>query len=220
MMVDEQEGLEPKARGIVVGLTGGIAAGKTTALRAFADLGAETYSADEYVHELYAKSEIKEVLRKRFGPDIFGPDKEVDRRVLLKKVTKDPDSLRWLENFVIPKVSDERVRRMNSVGPGRVLVCESPLLVEGGFQSRFDLVVTVEAPFGVRQQRSMARLDEPTLLSLEKRRATVGQRIAAADYSYTNDAGLPEMKAFVRMVYERALAMARGEAERPRAEKA
>jgi dephospho-CoA kinase len=219
-MADEQEGQEPKARGIVVGLTGGIAAGKSTALRMFAELGAETYSADEYVHELYGKPEIKDVLRKRFGPDIFGPDKAVDRRVLLKKVTKDPESLRWLENFVIPKVSEERIRRMDNVGSGQVLVCESPLLVEGGFQSRFDLVVTIEAPFGVRQQRSMARLDEPTLLSLEKRRATVGQRIAAADYSYTNDAGLPEMKAFVRMVYERAQAMARGEAGRPRADKA
>jgi dephospho-CoA kinase len=218
-MVDEQQGREPEARGIVVGLTGGIAAGKSTALRMFAELGAETYSADEYVHELYRKPEIKEVLRKRFGPDIFGPDKEVDRRLLLKKVSKDPEALRWLENFVIPKVAEERMRRMNNVGAGHVLVCESPLLVEGGFQSRFDLVVTVEAPFGVRQQRSLSRLDEPTLLSLEKRRATVGQRIAAADYSYTNDAGLAEMKEFVRMVYDRALAMARGEAERPRAEK-
>jgi dephospho-CoA kinase len=218
-MTDEQEGRGSKARGIVVGLTGGIAAGKTTALRMFAETGADTFSADEYVHDLYRLPEIKEMLRKRFGPDIFGSDKEVDRRILLKKVTKDPDALRWLENFVIPKVSEERIRRMNTVGEGRVLVCESPLLVEGGFQSRFDLVVTVEAPFGVRQQRSMARLDEPTLLSLEKRRATVGQRIAAADYSYTNDAGLPEMKAFVRMVWERAQAMSRGEAERPQADK-
>ena len=218
-MTDEQEGRGPVGRGIVVGLTGGIAAGKTTALRMFAEIGADTFSADEYVHELYRRPDIKDILRKRFGPDIIGLDKGVDRRILLKKVTKDPDSLRWLENFVIPKISEERVRRMNNVGESNVLVCESPLLVEGGFQSRFDLVVTVEAPFGVRQQRSMARLDEPTLLSLEKRRATVGQRIAAADYSYTNDAGLPEMKAFVRMVWERAKAMARGEAERPRSEK-
>jgi dephospho-CoA kinase len=216
-MVDEHGGPDPKARGVVVGLTGGIAAGKSTALRMFAELGADTYSADEYVHELYRKPEIKQVLQRKFGHDIFGPDKEVDRRILLKHAVKDPDSLRWLENFVIPKVSEERVRRMQSVGVGRVLVCESPLLVEGGFQNRFDLVVTIEAPLGVRQQRSSARFDEPTLFSLEKRRATVGQRIAASDYSYTNDAGLPEMRAFVRMVYEKALAVAHGEAEGLRA---
>ena len=61
-MTDEQEGRGPKARGIVVALTGGIAAGKTTALRMFAEIGADTFSADEYVHELYRRPEIKDIL--------------------------------------------------------------------------------------------------------------------------------------------------------------
>ena len=97
---------------------------------------------------------------------------------------------------------------MDTSAPGIVVVIESPLLSEGGFQRGYDLVVTIEAPFGVRQKRISQRFDDKAMQVLEKRRLTTGQRIAAADMHFTNDAGLNELRFFVRMVYDRALTMA------------
>lgn len=208
-MMEGESGLKRiRDRAVIVGLTGGIGAGKTTALKMFEELGAITFSADEFVHELYKRPDVKELLAHRFGSDIFGPDGEVDRKQLLRKVSQDPDGLKWLENFVSPQVAQERVRLMETSPPGSVVVIESPLLIEGGFQRGYDLVVTIEAPFGVRQKRLASRFDDKTMQVLEKRRLTAGQRIAAADMHYTNDAGLDELRYFVRMVYDRARRMA------------
>jgi dephospho-CoA kinase len=198
-------------RAVVVGLTGGTAAGKSTALHMFEELGSATFSADEYVHELYRRPDVKQALRSHFGPYIFGPDGEVDRKLLRQRVVKDRKDLIWLENFVNPQVAQERMRRMQTSPPGTVLVCEVPLLVEGGFQGRYDLVVTIEAPFGVRLQRSAGKFDEATMMGLERRRVTSGQRIAAADMHYINDAGIEELRYFVQSVYNRAKAMATGD---------
>lgn len=207
-MANESGLKEIRDRAVVVGLTGGIGAGKSTALEMFAQLGAQVFSADDFVHELYRKPEAKQMLRQRFGADIIGADGEVDRRALLRKVSQQQDGLKWLESFVNPQVTAERVRLTETAPTGSVVVIESPLLIEGGFQRGYDLVVTIEAPFGVRQKRLASRYDDKTMQVLEKRRLTTGQRIAAADMHFTNDASLSELRYFVKMVYERALAMA------------
>lgn len=199
---------EIRDRAVIVGLTGGIGAGKSTALQMFKELGAQVFSADDYVHELYRRQDVKDMLRQKFGEDIFGADGEIDRKRLLRKVSQQPDGLKWLENFVSPQIAQERIRLMETSPPGTVVVIESPLLIEGGFQRGYDLVVTIEAPFGVRQKRLASRFDDKTMQVLEKRRLTTGQRIAAADMHFTNDAGLSELRYFVRMVYDRALTMA------------
>lgn len=207
--MENESGLkEIRGRAVVVGLTGGIGAGKTTVLKMLGELGAQTFSADDFVHELYRKPDIMQMLKQRFGPEIIGVDGEVDRRILLRKVGQQPDGLKWLESVVNPQVTAERIRLMETAPPGTVVAIESPLLIEGGFQRGYDLVVTIEAPFGVRQKRLAARYDDKSMQVLEKRRLTTGQRIAAADMHFNNDAGVAELQYFARMVYERALAMA------------
>ncbi|NLG67890.1 MAG: dephospho-CoA kinase [Actinobacteria bacterium] len=199
---------EIRERAVIVGLTGGIGAGKSTALRMFQEMGAEVFSADDFVHELYRRPDIKDMVSHKFGDDIFDVNGEIDRRRLLRKAGQYPDGLKWLENLVSPLIAQERVRLMDTSPPGTVVVIESPLLIEGGFQRGYDLVVTIEAPFGVRQKRMSQRFDDKAMQVLEKRRLTTGQRIAAADMHFTNDAGLNELRFFVRMVYDRALTMA------------
>ena len=208
-MMQSESGLkEIRDRAVIVGITGGIGAGKSTALRMFEELGAQIFSADDFVHELYRRPDVKDMLAQKFGQDIFGVDGDIDRKRLLRKVSQQPDGLKWLEGFVSPQVTQERVRLMETSPSGTVVVIESPLLIEGGFQRGYDLVVTIEAPFGVRQKRLATRFDDKTMQVLEKRRLTTGQRIAAADMHFTNDAGVPELHYFVRMVYDRALTMA------------
>lgn len=208
MMASESGLKEIRDRAVIVGLTGGIGAGKSTALRMFQELGAEIFSADDFVHELYLKPDVKAMVSQKFGDDIFDVNGEIDRKRLLRKASQSPDGLKWLENFVSPQVAQERIRLMETTPPGSVVVIESPLLIEGGFQRGYDLVVTIEAPFGVRQKRLAQRFDDKAMQVLEKRRLTTGQRIAAADMHFTNDAGLNELHYFVRMVYDRARTMA------------
>lgn len=207
--MENESGLkEIRGRAVVVGITGGIGAGKSTVLKMLGELGAQTFSADEFVHELYRRPDIKQMLKQRFGADIIGVDGEVDRRVLLRKVGQQPDGLKWLESVVNPQITAERVRLTETAPAGTVVAIESPLLLEGGFQRGYDLIVTIEAPFGVRQKRMASRYDDKSMQVLEKRRLTTGQRIAAADMHFNNDAGIAELQYFTRMVYERARAMA------------
>ena len=100
-MADQQHdegarGLQSGPRDFVaIGLTGGIGAGKSTALSMFADLGAVTVSADALVHDLYGRGEFVAQLVDRFGPDVADPEGGVDRRALARIAKDRPEALEW-----------------------------------------------------------------------------------------------------------------------------
>ena len=91
------------ARPLAVAITGGIGAGKSEALAAFARHGAATISSDEVVHELYADADVSEALRERYGDGIFDGDKVI-RAALGAIVFADRSELAWLERLLHPKV--------------------------------------------------------------------------------------------------------------------
>src|SRR5438067_5444390 len=139
-------------RPLAVALTGGIAAGKSEALQAFARHGAATISSDEVVHELYRDDEeLKAALRDRWGDGVFA-DGEVDRAAIGEIVFANRDELTWLEAELHPRVraatADWLARQT-----AEVAVAEIPLLFETGGEERFDKVVVVTAPAGVRAER-------------------------------------------------------------------
>jgi dephospho-CoA kinase len=86
-----------------VGLTGGIAAGKSEALKAFERLGAATLSSDAVVHELLESDELREMLVGRWGPDV-APEGKVERAEIGEIVFADPEELTWLESQIHPLV--------------------------------------------------------------------------------------------------------------------
>src|SRR5918997_6010752 len=98
MSAGEAEGRIP-----FVGLTGGIAAGKTEALRALERMGAATISSDDVVHELLATEEVRDLLVERFG-DRVAPGGEVDRAAVAEVVFGDDDERAWLEGKLWPRV--------------------------------------------------------------------------------------------------------------------
>ena len=122
----------------LIGLTGGIAAGKSEALRILAGLGAETISTDGLVHELLGTAEVRERLRERWGDEV-APDGEVDRAAVAAVVFERPAELRWLESLLHPLVRD-RVAAWAGALPEStdVAVVEVPLLFEGDMASVFD----------------------------------------------------------------------------------
>jgi len=175
-------------RPLAVAVTGGIGAGKSEALAAFARHGAATISSDEVVHELYDDPEVEAALRERFGTS--------ERQAVREKAVTDRDALLWLESVLHPRVlarteawRDDLARLPD---PPALAVNEVPLLYEAGAEDRFDAVVVITAPREVRAERAGERLDER-----EERLLPEDEKVRRADFSYVNDGSLEELDAFV-----------------------
>ena len=188
------------ARPIAVAITGGIGAGKSEALAAFARHGAAVISSDDIVHRLLQEDEpVREALRERFGDAVFGENGEVDRGAIAEIVFADREALDWLEGLLHPLVVDEYLSWREQLAqlddPPRVSATEVPLLYEVGGEDRFDAVVVVTAPPKVRDARSevAAEQREPRLLPDPV-------KIAQADFAYVNDGSLEKLDDFVQAV--------------------
>ena len=189
---------------VAVGLTGGIGAGKSTALSFFAQAGALALSSDEVVHQLYAHTEVKRALEEHFGPQVLGPGGEVDRGGLAGAVRGRPEQLAWLESLTHPLVGEEIARWVREAPAGAVIVCEVPLLFETGMSGQFDLVVTVEAAADARRRRSTHSFGPDLFGELEALQASSERRVAGSDLAFFNDGDVDHLRAFVRRAYERA----------------
>ena len=184
---------------IAVAITGGIGAGKSEALRAFARHGAATVSSDEIVHHLLRRPDVHDAVVGRMGNGIVGPDGEIDRGALATVVFNDRDALAWLEEALHPLVSGEYLQWREQIAalPNAPAVCvtEVPLLYETGGEARFDKVVVITAPTKLRRARSEVATDERELRLIDDR-----EKVARADYSYKNVGTLEELDEFVRGV--------------------
>ena len=184
---------------IAVAITGGIGAGKSEALRAFARHGAATVSSDEIVHHLLRRADVRDAVIERMGNGIVGPDGEIDRGALADVVFNDREALAWLEETLHPLVATEYLqwREQLAALPDAPAVCvtEVPLLYETGGDARFDKVVVITAPSKLRRARSEVATDDRESRLLHDR-----EKIARADYSYTNVGSLEELDAFVGSV--------------------
>ena len=188
-------------RPVAVAITGGIGAGKSEALAAFARHGAATVSSDEIVHELLRRPEVRETIVERFGNGVVGPDGELDRGAVGTVVFNDPGALEWLEGLLHPLVSAEYLVWRKQLGrlssPPRVCVTEVPLLYESGADERFDRIVVITAPEGVRRARSEVATDER-----ERRLLPDEEKVRRADYAYLNTGSLAELDEFVASVMD------------------
>ena len=176
-------------------ITGGIGAGKSAALLAFARHGAATRSSDEIVHRLLRSDpEVRRELVERFGPEVIGTE-GADRAAVARIVFNDPEQLDWLEELLHPRVVREhsawRQQLADGPDPPAVTVTEVPLLYETGGDKRFDIVVVITAPPDVRAER------RPVADEREQRLLAEDEKIRRADYTYVNDGTLEELDAFV-----------------------
>jgi dephospho-CoA kinase len=187
-------------RPIAVAITGGIGAGKSEALAAFARHGAATVSSDEIVHHLLRRPEVQQAVVARMGNGIVDPESgEIDRSALATVVFNDRTALDWLEQLLHPLVSAEYLEWREQLGrldhPPVVCATEVPLLFESGAEGRFDKVVVITAPSKLRRARSVVATDDREARLLADR-----EKVKRADYSYTNTGSLEELDGFVASV--------------------
>jgi dephospho-CoA kinase len=190
------EGGSP-SRPVAVAITGGIGAGKTEALNAFARHGAATISSDDIVHRLLREDDdVRAALVEHFGTGILDDAGNPDRAAISRIVFDDRQELAWLESLLHPRVVTEYLAWREGLAelpePPAVSVTEVPLLYEVGGAERFDAVVVITAPAEVRRARARVAAEER-----EGRLLAEEEKAARADFTYVNDGTRQQLDDFV-----------------------
>lgn len=180
-----------------VGLTGGMGAGKSTALTALQELGAQVLSTDAVVHELYGDERVSGAVVERWGEEV-APGGVVDRSVVAAKAFAGGErERRWLEELLWPLVGAriagwlEHVRALQP--PPKAAVVEVPLLFEAGMEGGFDATIAVTAQEHTRRQRADGRghalADERTA-----RQLTQAEKAERATFVVRNDGSIEDLR--------------------------
>ncbi|MDQ8043007.1 MAG: dephospho-CoA kinase [Solirubrobacteraceae bacterium] len=204
------------ARGALpfVGLTGGLGAGKSTALGLLGELGAATISADAIVHELYRGEPLASLVTERWGEGVVDSTGAIDRQAIAKHVFADPDERTWLEGVIWPLVG-QRIHEfrqaanrlagapaegdapMPAAGATpdvpRVAVVETPLLFEAGMGALYDVTIAVIAPEAVRTERAAAR-GHAAVSERDARQLSQDEKAAQADHAVVNDGSVDQLR--------------------------
>ncbi|HEY6763008.1 MAG TPA: dephospho-CoA kinase [Baekduia sp.] len=172
-----------------VGLTGGLGAGKSTALAALARLGAATLSTDAVVHELYGSDKVLGAVVERWGPEVV-VDGAADRGAIARRVFGEAAEREWLEGLLWPLVGERvwtfRTEQEDADPAPKAVVVETPLLFEAGMDGMYDATIVVVADEDVRRARAAARgheaVDERTA-----RQLTQDEKAQRATFVVRND---------------------------------
>ena len=178
---------------LTIGLTGGIAAGKSEALAALSRLGAATLSSDAVVHDLLESEPLRGRLVERWGPEV-APEAGVDRARIGQIVFADPEQLAWLEGQIHPLVAERMVEWLQSLPQdAEVAVVEVPLLFEGGRHEVFDTTLAVVAEEAVRRERAAAR-GHALVDEREARQLSQEEKAARADHIVENNGSVEDLE--------------------------
>jgi dephospho-CoA kinase len=179
-----------------VGLTGGLGAGKSEALRALGELGAATLSTDAVVHELLTGDELRDTVVARLGQEV-APGGALDRARIAEHVFGDEDARRWLEGELWPRVGRRVAEWKQEVDaldpPPAAAVVEVPLLFESGMEAVFDATIAVVADEDVRTERAGAR-GHASVTERAGRQLSQEEKARRADFEVRNDGTLEELR--------------------------
>jgi dephospho-CoA kinase len=188
-----------------VGLTGGVASGKSTVAAILADLGATVIDADQLAREVVAAGTpgLAQVVE-AFGPEILTPDGELDRPAIGRIVFNDEEQRKVLEGIVHPLVFERYAELEASAPQDGIVVHDIPLLAESGRADTFDAVIVVETPAEVqvhrmRHDRGWSRADAESRIAAQ---ATPEQRRAIATYLVENTGSREDLRHRVTEVFE------------------
>jgi len=198
---------------LTIGLTGGVASGKSLAAKYFAELGAVVLDADRAGHEVLAEPEVREAILERWGATVVTPSSEIDRAAVAARVFGDsPEAAsnrKFLEELLHPLIKARlEAERTRQAGQGRqVFVLDAPLLLESGWDSVCDEVIFVDAPRELRQARAAARgWSAEQFADREAAQWPTEKKRALSDWSFANAGSPEELQAQVREFWETRVA--------------
>lgn len=187
---------------LTIGLTGGIASGKSAVAKVLAEQGAVVLDADRAAHEVIQEPEVVAALVERWGSGVLTADGKVDRSQLAERVFAAGEAAtagrKFLEGLVHPRVRQRlsaELERQATAG-ATVAVLDVPLLLEAGWREMCDLVLFVDSPQAARQARAAERgWDPDELAQREAAQLPITEKRRLADAVIDNDQGLDELRA-------------------------
>jgi dephospho-CoA kinase len=197
-------------RGFRVGLTGGIASGKTTVANLFAALGVTIVDTDVLAREVVAPgTALLAEISGHFGAEILSTDGSLDRRKLRERVFADPAERRWLEERTHPAIRELTDRR-SAAAKGPYSMVAIPLLVETKGQDRFDRVLVVDCDPELQVSRLMARdgITREAARSMLDAQVSRGERLAVASEVIRNDGDIGSLRDQVARLHREYVAAA------------
>lgn len=193
----------------VIGLAGGIGAGKSTVAGIFARLGCLVVDSDARARAALDRPDVRAEVVRWWGEGVLGPpdeqgERRVDRAKVAQIVFADPEQRRRLEALVHPIVRQDRAEavRQGAAAGARAVIVDAPLLYETGLDAECDAVVFVDAPreARLRRVRESRNWDEAELDRREAAQLPLQSKRARADYRVSNDGALPELEREVARV--------------------
>jgi dephospho-CoA kinase len=195
-----------------IGLTGGIASGKSTVEQRFAELGVPVINADDSARAVVARGRpgLAAVVE-RFGAGILTPQGELDRRELRSLIFSDTARRKELEAILHPLIRTDMEER-SSLATGPYVVLSIPLLVEGNTRGRCDRILVVDADESLQLARLMSRdaVSEAEARATLTAQASRAARLAAADDVLVNSGTVAELRQAVDLLHRRYLELAAG----------
>lgn len=196
-----------------VGLTGGVASGKTTVLQLFKDLGAQVIDADLISREV-VKPHLPawEKIVEHFGTNCLNPDSTLNRKILRKIVFTDSARRKILENIVHPEVLGEirlRTEQIKKLYPQAVLIVDVPLLIELKLMAEYDKIILVYADKETQIRRIMVRngVSRDEILNILGAQMPMDEKVQFADFVIDNTGSMEEIKLAVSKVFEQLKAL-------------
>jgi dephospho-CoA kinase len=191
-----------------VGLTGGIASGKSTVAALLGELGCTVVDADRIVAELYRPGRVgHEALVGEYGRDILLEDGSIDRVRLAEIAFASPESAARLNSLIHPLVIEAQEELMKNEalrGGDRIFVVEATLLLESGGRARFDRIIVVDLDPELQVSRAVARgMDPKDACRRMERQMPRDERLAQADYVIDNSGSPEQLELAVREMFAR-----------------
>ncbi|MBC8236012.1 dephospho-CoA kinase [bacterium] len=199
-------------RGLIVGLTGGIACGKTTVAELLAQHGADVIDLDEIGHRLLKKgSPIFDQIVKTFGKEVLDESGDISRAKLGKIVFHDSECRLRLNQITHPAIIEQswtEAQRLATLGKERVVIIDSPLLIEAGMQNIVDIVAVVISDDKTQLDRLIQRsIKQKKPLRVKEAQARIhsqmplSEKVKYADFVVENNGGLDELKTEVAKLW-------------------
>lgn len=200
-------------RGLIIGLTGGIACGKTTVARLLAQYGADVIDLDEIGHQLLKKgSPVYDQIVETFGADILDTSGDINRAKLGNIVFHDSDCRMRLNDITHPAIIEEswaEARRLAKLEAERVVVIDAPLLIEASLQDTVDFIIVVVSGEEKQLQRLIHRsVKQGKSLSVSDARARIhaqmplAEKVKYADFIIENNSGMAELELQVKKLWK------------------
>jgi dephospho-CoA kinase len=193
---------------ILVGLTGGVATGKSTVAKIFKRCGAVVIDADELARRVVepGKPAWQDIV-KLFGKTVFNPDRSLDRQALGSIVFRNRAKLRQLEHIIHPRVAREQqrlVRRIAKHNPRAVVIYEVPLLFEAGVDKRVDQTIVVTADRAtqisrLKKRNGLSRTEAQRLISNQM---PLAKKIQRADHVLNGTLSRPSLRKQVGQLFQ------------------